>query len=224
MLSKRKLPYLLLFSLALVCAAQAQTVRANAAGSPVGRWLADKISTGGIGSWWDFRSDGTVSMSIGAAVTSHVTHTATTVTLPPGTVSGPPLTLNYKVEGSTLTLTKAGDPDVLFTRVGDPPVPSDLLLGRWRPNPPATPSQNHTIAEYQKAMANGLYIFSPDDTQSVRIPFTTRTGTWNAAAHTFQLQGDPKTYTFSRTGKKLTLVGPTGAQDTHIYSPDPIFP
>jgi hypothetical protein len=73
-------------------------------------------------------------------------------------------------------------------------------------------------------MANGLYIFSPDNTQSVRIPFTTHTGTWNASAHTFKLEGDPKTYTFSRTGKKLTLVGPTGAQDTHTYSPDPIFP
>jgi hypothetical protein len=217
--SLRKLACLLLLTLVL-SAAHAQT----SPNSPIGHWLSNQISTGGVGSWWDFRPDGTLSMSIGAAVTSHVSHTATTVTLPPDTVSGPPLTLNYKVEGSTLTLTKAGDPNTLFTRVGPPPVPSDPLLGRWRPNPPATPSPNHTIAQYQQAMANGLYIFSPDNTQSVRIPFTTHTGTWNASAHTFKLEGDPKTYTFSRTGKKLTLVGPTGAQDTHTYSPDPLFP
>jgi len=218
--SLRKLPYLLLLTLALVCAAHTQTSTA----APVGHWLSDQISAGGIGSWWDFRSDGTVSMSIGAAVTSHVTHTATTVTMPSGTVGGPPLTLNYKVEGDKLTLTKAGDPNTFFTRVGQPPVPSDPLLGRWRPNPPATPSQNRTIAQYQQAMANGLTIFSPDSTESVRIPFTTRTGTWNPAAHTFKLEGDPNTYTFSRSGKKLTLVGPTGVKDTHTYSPDPLFP
>ena len=82
-----RLPHVLLLTLALVCAAHAQTT----AGSPVGHWLSDQISTGGIGSWWDFRPDGAVTMSIGAAVTSHVSHTAT---LPPGTVDGPPLTLN----------------------------------------------------------------------------------------------------------------------------------
>jgi hypothetical protein len=217
--SLRKFPYLLLVGLAL------STINAQtSAGSPVGGWLSDQISNGGIGSWWNFRPDGTLSMSIGAAVTSHVTHTATTVTMPPPTVNGAPLTLNYKVEGSTLTLTKAGDPDTRFTRVGAPPVPSDPLLGRWRPNPPSTPSQNRTIAQYQQAMANGLTIFSPDNTESVRIPFTTHTGTWNAPTHTFKLEGDPNTYTFSRSGKKLTLVGPTGAKDTHTYSPDPVFP
>ena len=221
--SFRKLSYLLLLVLAL-SAAQAHTAPTSAAGSPVGHWVAEHTSNGGIGSWWDFRADGAVTMYIGAVVTSHVTHTATTVTLPPDTVTGPPLTLNYKVEGDTLNLKKTGDPDVLFTRIGPPPVPSDPLLGRWRPNPPATFSPNPTVATYQKAMANGIYVFAPDNTQSLRIPFTSRTGTWNPAAHTLQLQGDTRTYTFSRTGTKLTLGQPPDNKKTDTYAPDPLFP
>ncbi len=103
-------------------------------------------------------------------------------------------------------------------------MPSDPLLGRWRPNPPATFSANPTVATYQKAMANGLYVFAPDNTQSLRIPFTSRTGTWNPAAHTLQLQGDTRTYTFSRTGTKLTLGQPPDNKKTDTYAPDPLFP
>jgi len=30
--------------------------------TPVGHWVAEHTSNGGIGSWWDFRSDGTLTM------------------------------------------------------------------------------------------------------------------------------------------------------------------
>jgi hypothetical protein len=215
-------------------AAQSPSLPRAVGDSPVGRWVAEQPSAGGIGSWWDFRADGQVTMYVGAIATSKVTHTADTVTLPSGTVNGPPLVLNYKIAGETLTLGKAGEPDVTFTRVGPAPTPSDPLLGRWRPNPPATPSENQTIAAYQKAMANGLYVFAADNTQSVRIPFTSRTGTWNPQSHTLQIQGMPHSYTFRRDGAKLVLSQPPDGQKadgqkpdvekTDTYIPDPLYP
>jgi hypothetical protein len=217
----RRLTASLILALGVSVTAPAQKAAAD---SPVGRWVAEHPSTGGIGSWWDFRPDGQVTMYVGAIASSHVTHTADTVTLPSGTVNGPPLVLNYKVTGETLTLIKAGEPDVTFTRIGSAPKPSDLLLGRWRPNPPAEQSQNQTVAAYQKAMANGLYVFAADNTQSVRIPFTSRTGTWSAQSHVLQIQGLPHAYTFRRQGAKLVLSQPSDAQKIDTYLPDPLFP
>lgn len=210
-----------LLSLLLLLSLYPATAQTN---SPVGRWVSEHTSAGGIGSWWEFRADGAVTMSMGAVVTSRATHTADTVTTQSGVANSPPLTLNYKINGDTLILTKPGDPEVTFTRVGPPPTPSDPLLGRWRPNPPPTISPNPTIANYQKAMANGLYVFSPDNTQSVRIPLATRTGTWNSATHNFQMQNDTQTYSYSRTGTKLTLGQPPDNQKTDTYIPDPLFP
>ena len=193
--------------------------------SPVGRWVAEHPSNGGIGSWWDFQPSGKVTMYVGAIVTAPVSHTTDTVTVPSGTVNGPPVVLHYKVVGDTLTMSKTpGDSEASFTRVGTAPSPSDPLLGRWRPNPPKTPSTNQQTAAYEKAMSNGLYVFSPDNTQSARIPFTSRNGTWDPAAHTLQIEGMPRAYSFHREGNKLVLSQPPDAQKTDTYLPDPLFP
>ena len=191
--------------------------------SPVGHWVAEHPSTGGIGSWWDFQPGGKVKMYVGAIVTAPVSHTADTVTVPSGTVDGPPVVLHYRIVGDTLTMGKDNS-EASFTRVGIAPSPSDPLLGRWRPNPPKTPATNEQAAAYEKAMANGLYVFSPDNTQSVRIPFTSRNGTWDPAAHTLQIEGMPRAYSFHREGNKLVLSQPPDAQKTDTYLHDPLFP
>src|SRR5437899_12570861 len=46
--------------------AQTQTPPAD---TPVGHWVAEHISHNGIGSWWDFRPDRTLTMHLGAIVT-----------------------------------------------------------------------------------------------------------------------------------------------------------
>ena len=98
-----------LLSLLLLFSLHPATAQTN---SPVGRWVSEHTSAGGIGSWWEFRADGAVTMSMGAVVTSRATHTADTVTTQPSVANSPPLTLNYKINGDTLILTKPGDPDV----------------------------------------------------------------------------------------------------------------
>ena len=51
--------------------------------TPVGHWVAEHLSNSGIGSWWDFRPDGTLTMHVGAIVTSPITRSGDTFTSPP---------------------------------------------------------------------------------------------------------------------------------------------
>jgi hypothetical protein len=163
-------------------------------------------------------------MYIGAAVTAHVTHTATTLTVPSGAADNSTIPLDYKITGNLMNLKRPGDPDTFFTREGPAPKPSDPLLGRWRPNPPATYSPNPQLAARQHAMTTGVYVFHPDNTQTVRVPFLSRTGTWDPAAHTFMLDGDAHAYSFTRTANGLTLGQPPDNTRTETYLPDPLIP
>ncbi len=72
-------------------------------------------------------------------------------------------------------------------------------------------------------MTNATLVFSPDNTESIRVPFTAFEGTWDAAAHTFHLQNQPASFTFQRTGPKLTLGQPPDGHKTDTYLPDPIL-
>jgi len=194
------------------------------ADTPVGHWIAEHTSNGGIGSWWDFRSDGTLTMHVGAAVTSTITRSGDIITSPPVTTNGSPIQVKFRVDGDTLHINSLPDnQERTFTRIGPAPSSSDPLLGKWKPNPPVTPSTDPNVAMQEKAMANSLLVFASDNTESVRIPFTSFEGTWDAAAHTMHIQGQPGTFSFQRTGTKLTLGQPPDGQKTDTYIPDPIL-
>jgi hypothetical protein len=189
---------------------------------PVGHWVAEHASKGGIGSWWDFRPDGTLTMHIGAIVISPITRAGDTFTSPPVTTDGPPIKVTFHIEGDTLHLKSPGTPEQTLTRIGPAPSATDPLLGKWRPDPPTTPSTDPNLASQQKLMTNSLLVFSADNTESARIPFTSMEGTWDAAAHTFRLQNQPTAFTFQLTGSKLTLGQPPDGRKTDTYITDPI--
>jgi hypothetical protein len=202
--------------------AQPQTV-SPPPDTPVGHWVAEHPSDGGIGSWWDFRSDGTLTHYIGAIVTTPITRSDDTFTSPAPTTYGSPITVKYHVEGETLHLSSSNAPDQTLTRVGPAPSATDPLLGKWKLNAPAKPSNNPTIAAQQKIMTNAILVFSPDNTESVRIGFDSSEGTWDATAHTFQMRNQNGTFSFERTGAKLILGLPPDNKKTDSYLPDPIL-
>src|SRR6202046_1944895 len=104
--------------------------------TPVGHWVAEHPSRTGVGSWWDFRPDGTLTMHIGAIVSSTITRTRDTITSPPVTAGGPPITVSYHIEGDTLHLNSTNTPEQTLARIGPAPSATDPLLGKWRPIPP----------------------------------------------------------------------------------------
>ena len=79
------------------------------------------------------------------------------------------------------------------------------------------------MAALEAANTNALYVFAADGTESVRIPFGSREGTWNGASHTFKLQNESVVYSFQLSGAKLVLGQPPDGKKTDTYLPDPIF-
>jgi hypothetical protein len=224
-----KAPNCRIICTAVLCAFFLAVLRVSAqtepapADTPVGHWVAEHPSSGGIGSWWDFRPNGTLTTHIGAIVTSPITRSGNTFTSPPATVNGPPIKVTFRVDGDTLHLQSLGTPEQSLARIGPAPSAADPLLGKWRPLPPSTPSTDPNIAGQQKLMANATLVFSADNTESVRIPFTSLEGTWDATAHTFRLASQTASFPFERTGAKLTLGQPPDGHKTDTYIPDPIL-
>jgi hypothetical protein len=211
-----------LSALLLALPASTQTSR-RATGTPVGHWVAEHPSHGGIGSWWDFRPDGTFTMHIGAIITSTIARSGDTFTSPPATITGVPITVTFHVEGSTLHIQSTDGQEQTFARIGPAPSASDPLLGKWKPLPPAIPSTDPNLAAQQRLMTNAVLAFFADNIESVRIPFSTFEGTWDAAAHTFHINNQRETYTFHLTGTKLILGQPPDGRKTDTYVPDPIL-
>jgi hypothetical protein len=208
---------LILFTLAFTASAQTQN-------SPVGRWVAEHPSKGGICSWWDFRADGTLTMHVGAAVTSPITRAgANTFIAPPANATDPPVVVVYRIEGDTLHLSSKQITDQVLTRIGPAPSPNDPLLGKWKPVVPETLSSDPNTAAQQKALGDAIFVFGADNTESVRAPFTSLEGKWDAKASTFHLENQSVAYTFLRTGSKLTLAQPPDGKRTDTYLPDPIM-
>jgi len=191
--------------------------------SPVGHWVAEHPSKGGIGSWWDFRSDGTLTLHFGAMVTTPLKRAGDVLTMPPATVGGPPSMISFRVEGNLLRLIAANGQELKYTRIGEAPSLPDPLLGKWRPVPPATPSADPNMAALEKANRDAVYVFAADGTESVRIPFGAREGTWDLPAHTFRFLNETVVYSFSFSGPKLVLGQPPDGKATDTYLPDPLF-
>lgn len=192
--------------------------------SPIGHWVAEHPSEGGICSWWDFRPDGTLTMHVGAAITSAITRSGPDTFIAPAvTTKDPPVTVTFHIDGDTLHLKSSQIADQVLTRIGTVPSAKDPLLGKWRPVVPANLSTDPTIATQQKAMADAVFVFSPDNTESVRAPFVALEGKWDANTHTFHLENQTVAYPFLRSGRKLTLGQPPDGKRTDTYVPDPIM-
>jgi hypothetical protein len=185
--------------------------------------MAEHPSKGGIGSWWDFHPDGTFTMHFGAMVTEPVTHSASTIIMPPPTTTGQPVPLEFRVVGNKLYIKAPQASEMSLTRDGPAPSASDPLLGKWSPDPPAVLDPDPQSAAMQKAASNGRWVFSTDGTFSLRIPFGAKTGTWDAAAHTFHFENETLLYSFDHAGPKLVLGQPPSNQTTDTYLPDPIL-
>jgi hypothetical protein len=191
--------------------------------SPVGHWIAEHPSKGGTFSWWDFRSNGTLTMHVGAAMTSSITRSGDTFIAPATSADDPPVKVTFHVDGDTLHLIAPKIAEQVLTRVGPAPSASDPLLGKWKPIPPEKFSIDIDVAAQQRAMASALFVFSADNTESVRAPFSAVEGNWDLAAHTFTLRNQSATFIFQRTGGKLTLSQPPDGKKTDTYVPDSIL-
>ncbi len=198
-----------------IAAAPSYSQTPSLAETPVGQWVIEHPSKGGIASWWDFRPDGTFTMHIGVIVTSRITRSGNTFTSP-----ATPVTITFHIDGDTLHIKSSSSPEQTFVRIGPAPCATDPLLGKWKPLPPAAFSPDPEIATEQKMMTNATLIFSANNTQSLRVPFSNYEGAWDAATHTFHINNQTP-YPFQRSGPRLSLGQPPRGRKTDTYLPDP---
>ena len=210
----------LLVAALLPAALFSQTTPAD---TPVGRWLDEQTSEGGLGTWRDFRPDGTFTKYVGAAVTVPIKRSHDKLTLPAPTAHGAPIRFAVQIDDNTLYL-KSSTIQQTYTRVGPALSPTDPLLGKWKLVPDPATSPNPSEAAQQ---ATALYVFSPDGSESARVPFESMDGTWNATTHTFRFNDRTVEYSYQRIGSKLILGQPPDNTDnsrhTAAFIPDPIL-
>ena len=98
-----------------------------------------------------------------------------------------------------------------------------LCLGRWKPVPPETFSADIDIADRQKALAKAIFVFSADNTESIRAPFISYEGKWDAGTHTYHVENQTGAFTYQRTGNSLTLSLPPDGKRTGTFIPDLVY-
>ena len=191
---------------------------------PVGRWIAEHPSKGGIASWWEFRPDGTVTLYFGVMVSDQLDRSGNTFTMPSGMAGGERVRATYRINDDVLSIQTTANHSTNYARIGMAPNPNDLLIGDWRPLPsPADAGSAPNLAVMQKLMTTkGVLSFTPDGMRHLRAPFGTKEGTWDSHANTFRIEGDPGTYSFGFLNGKLLLAQPPNGKEMDSYVPDPL--
>jgi TonB family protein len=197
---------------------------------PVGRWVAENPSKGGIGSWWEFRADGTLTMHFGVMVNDHIDRSGDTFMESSGMAGGERVRARYTISNGVLSIDTGASQPTTYSRIGTPPNPADPLIGSWRPLPRTAdvggdPNFSKNYAIMQQVMSTkGLLIFTPDGMQYLRVPLGTRDGTWDDHANSFRIQDDPVSYAFGRMNSKLVLGQMPNGRDMDSYVLDPLPP
>lgn len=201
----------------------------------VGRWVSANRSKGGIGSMWEFKSDGSLTMSSGTIVDMPYRISGDKLILPPGmtTADAKPQTFSFRVEGNTLYETPdepASDrskKELKFTRVnaakqGDPPFVGTWKLEFEESAISSTASPASAGQRGREIIArNMVHTYTRDGALKLRIPFTTAPGTYNVAdskSGTFSISASPgRLFKYHVADGKLHLSQPDGkTEDVYV--------
>jgi hypothetical protein len=226
--SVRSLLAILLF---LSAASGAQSAKSDI----VGRWVSTNRSKGGIGSMWEFKSDGSLTMSPGALVDMPYRISGDKLILPPGTTNADakPQTFSFRVEGNTLyeipdePASDGSRKELKFARVnaakqGDPPI-----VGTWKLDfeESAVPSTASPASAAQRGreviLRNLVHTYTRDGALKLRIPFKAIPGTYNVAdskSGTFGISTSPgQVFKYHVADGKLYLTQPDGkTEDVYV--------
>ena len=109
--------------------------------------------------------------------------------------------------------------------MGPAPSATDPLLGKWKVNPPTTPTTDPDTVAQRKAMANAILVFSSRQHRKhpgFRSPHFKALGTLSCP-HIPATKPERAPISFQRAGTKLILGQAPDNKKTDTYVPDPIL-
>jgi hypothetical protein len=212
---------LCLLTLLLPTSIHAQTKPAT---SPVGSWVAEHPSKGGLGSWWQFRADGTLTMYVGVIASSPYSLKGELLTQTGAGDNGTDGYWRVRFEGEKMYMkpqsVDVDGPETAYARIGVRPSDNSPIVGEWKNVTAVTPTGDSHQDSIQKIAVSDTLLFTADGTEYLRIPFRSAEGTWNARDQVFQVTSEPGTHHFDLAGGKLVLSQPPNDKATDTYLPD----
>jgi hypothetical protein len=199
------------------------TTAKPAANSPIGHWIANHPGKDALALWWDFRSDGTLTLNAGAIVNSTYKLSGTTLTLSANEPGAAPEIFDVHFSNGKLYTTPhtAHASTTEFTRMGPQPNSGPNIVGTWRTsNAPHTddPAQEQP----RNRMMNTTVVYDANGGYHLRTPVQSFEGHWDPAAHTYKLKPYPA-LRYQRRGDDLLIALPPDGKQKHLYLPDSIL-
>jgi hypothetical protein len=201
----------------------------------VGHWVAVNRSQGGIGSMWEFKTDGTLTMAPGAVVDMPYKIDGDKLILPPTTTGADakPLVVSFRIQGNTLYQSSpdnsaAANKEGKFVRVSTSKPGDQPIVGTWKPAEagcalPADQQYREVICALGR---NATFTYTKDGVCKLRMPFKFIAGTYTAkdsSSGAFTVTSRPGTvFTYRVAQGKLYLSQPPNGKTEDVYERDDI--
>jgi hypothetical protein len=193
------------------------------AASPVGHWIADHSPQDSLALWWDFRADGSVTVTAGAL--SQQKYRLDNATLTITSLDGAQTTGVFDIhfaDGKLYTVAHADHPPTIeYTRIAAPANSESPIVGTWKVSnaPHAVDPEQEKL---RNRMMNMIVVYGADGSYEARTPLNPVQGRWDTAAQTYTLKDFPPLH-FERDGDNLKIALPPEGKETHIYRRDTLL-
>jgi hypothetical protein len=194
-----------------------------AANSPIGHWVANHPGKDALALWWDFRTDGTLTLNAGAIVNSTYKLSGTTLTLTANEPGAASEVFNVHFSnGKLYTTPHTAHPSTMeFTRIGPQPNSGPNIVGTW-----SVSDAQHTNDPAQEQppnrTMNTVVVYEANGSYHLRTPVKSFAGNWNPTTQTYKLKPYPPLY-YQRRGDNLLIALPPGGKQKHLYLPDTVL-
>ena len=192
----------------------------------VGHWVPEHTSKSGLGSIWDFKPDGSLTMAIGVVANDHYRLEGDTLILPPETTlqGAKPQLITVRFEGDRL-YERYGDAakEIRFVRIKGGKPGDATIVGVWKSDMPLPSTKLDAVFK------DATYTYTRDGIAKMRAAFRSSAGRYDTTSHTYSLdsldlagakgQGQPEVVTgrFELRDGKLYLTQPGGqTEDAYV--------
>jgi hypothetical protein len=183
----------------------------------VGHWVPERTAKSGLGSIWDFKPDGSLTMAIGVVTNSPYRLEGDTLILPPESTrpGAKPEIITVRFEGDHLyeRLDDAKQ-DIRFIRIKGGKPGDAAIVGVWKSDMPLPGTK------WDAAFKDATYTYTRDGVLKMRSAFRTSAGRYDVTNHTYSLDS-PDLAGATGPGQPTVVTGRFELRDGKLYLTEP---